>query len=172
MRRRGERGRRPASLVPATSGIAVGIAGVGLAGMGLWARREVRATLERERIVSTPDATPASAPVVTGSAARSMAEVIRGRTLAAAGGRTYAETDPYVGTDGNGTSDAEHALVDERTGRPVEHPDHALWVQSTTLQTALMQAYIGSRLADLMIALGAAFAAVGAGLVAAAGRRR
>lgn len=61
---------------------------------------------------------------------------------------------------------------DERTREPVENPKHLLWLQSTTLQTALMQAYMGSRIAELMIGLGAALAVAGAGVTAAAGSRR
>lgn len=119
----------------------VSLAGLGFVAAGVWARREVQAGLARERIVTgfTPS------PVTTGPAARALAEEIRSSTLAAADGRTYAETE----TD----SDA-----------------HTLWIQSTTLQTALMQAYMGSRLADLTIGLGAAFLAVGAGLSAVARR--
>jgi hypothetical protein len=101
-----------------------------------------------------------------------MAEVIRARTLSAAGGLTYAETPSYLGVDGAPTSDASQALRDERTGAPVESPDHALWIQSTTLQSALMQAYLAFRLAELTAALGAAFVAVGAGLGAAGRARR
>ena len=99
-----------------------------------------------------------------------MAELIRQNTVEAAGGHTYAEVDPYVDTDGNTTPDAERAAKDERTGEPVESPAHALWIQSTTLQTALMQAYTAFRLSELTVALGASFVAVGIGL-AAVGRR-
>lgn len=159
-----------ATVVARTSAFVVGLAGLGLVGAGMWARREIRLGLARERIVSTPDAEPPSAPVLSGEAARSMAEVIRSNTLKATGGRPYAETDAYVDEDGKPTPDAERALTDERTGQPVEHPDHALWIQSTTLQTALMQAYVALRLSELTIALGGAFVAVGLGL-AAAGRR-
>lgn len=100
-----------------------------------------------------------------------MAEFIRRNTVDAAGGRTYAETDPYVDAGGRPTPDRGLAAKDERTGQPVENPDHALWIQSTALQTALMQAYVALRLAELTVALGASFAAAGAG-IAAAGRRR
>ncbi|HET8652267.1 MAG TPA: hypothetical protein VFM13_06815 [Gaiellaceae bacterium] len=150
------------------SGVLLALAGVGFVGAGMWARNEVRQALARERIVSTSDAEPPEAPVTTAAAARSMAEVIRGRTLSAAGDRTYAETATYIDAEGNPTSDSESALKDERTGQPVENPDHALWVQSTTLQTALMQAYLSARLAELTIAMGAALVAAGAGIVAAA----
>jgi hypothetical protein len=123
-------------------GLAVGCAGLGFVGAGLWARRDVKRMLARERIVNPDDATPVDGP----AGARAMAELIRRRTIEATDGRTYAETD-------------------------VESPDHALWIQSTTLQTALTQAYMAFRLAELTIALGGAFVAIGAGL-AAAGRGR
>jgi hypothetical protein len=160
------------SAVATASGLVLGLAGAGFVGTGLWARREVEQTLAREKIVSTSDAEPPDAPVTSAAAARSLAEVIRRRTLAAAGGRTYAETDPFVDGEGGTTSDAAAALKDERTGQPIENPDHALWVQSTTLQTALMQAYVSFRLAELTLALGAAFVAAGAGLVAVGQSRR
>jgi hypothetical protein len=156
--------------VPAAAGVGVGLAGLALAGVGLWARRDVACALARERIVSTPSATPPSAPVTGAAAARSMAEVIRESTLAATGGRTYSETPSYVDADGEPTSDRAKALVDERTGQPVAHPDSALWVQATTLQSALMQAYMAFRLAELTVAIGGAFVLAGIG-IASAGRR-
>lgn len=154
------------------SGMVVASAGAGLVGAGLWARREVERVLARERIVSTSDAKPPKARVTSASAARSMAEVIRRHTLAATDGRTYTETEEFVGADGNPTSDATSALRDASTGRPIENPEHALWLQSTTLQTALMQAYLSSRLAELTVALGASLIAAGAGIAAAGGGRR
>ena len=157
-----------ASRLPATTGATVSLAGIAFVGAGLWARREVHAGLARERIVGTSDSSPANAPIKNGSAARSLAEAIRRSTVAAADGRTYAETDMFVGVDGSPTSDEARAIVDERTGKPVQHPDQTLWLQSTTLQTALMQAYMGERLADLTVGLGAAFFAAGLGLAAVA----
>lgn len=155
-----------------TSGIVVALGGLGFVAAGLWARREVGYALARERVVSTPDAEPPEAPVRSGAAARSLAEVIRERTLAAAGGRTYSETKAYLDGEGNPTADAASALKDERTGQPVENPDHALWIQSMTLQNALMQAYVSARLAELTIALGATLAAAGTGIAAAGAARR
>jgi hypothetical protein len=149
---------RRSLLVPA-AGTATGLAGVGLVGVGLWARREARRALARERIVGVADA-----PVTTASAARALAETIRANTIEDTGGRTYAEVEPYVDPEGNPTSDAARAAKDERTGQAVESPQHDLWIQSTALQTALMQAYVAFRLAELTVAIGAAFIAVGAGL--------
>jgi len=147
------------------------VVGAGLVSVGLWARREVRTSLIRERIVS-PGGSGRDSRVTCGSAARSLAELIRGSALESAGGRTYAETDPYLDCDGNPTSDRGAALLDERTGEPLENPKHVVWLQATTLQTALMQAYMGSRVAGLTIGLGAALVAAGAGVTAAAGFRR
>jgi hypothetical protein len=128
--------------------------------------------LSRERIVSTSDAKPPNAPVRTAAAARSMAEVIRSATLSATGGRTYAETEEFVDGNGNATSDAASASKDDRTGQPLENPEHALWLQSMTLQTALMQAYLSARLADLTVGLGVALVAGGAGITLAAAAQR
>ena len=151
-------------------GACVGLSGVGFALVGLWARREVRRALAEEHIVMPAEAGSAAACVTTGAAARSMAELIRKNTLEATAGRTYSEIPAYVDEEGGPTSEVERAIRDERTGGPLEHPDHELWIQSTTLQTALTQAFIASRLAELTVALGTTFAAVGIGL-AATGRR-
>lgn len=82
------------------------------------------------------------------------------------GRRVYAKVDPYVDDSGTPTAEAERAAKDERTGGRLENPEHALWIQSTALQAAPIQAYVGFRLAELTVALGAAFVAAGAGLTA------
>lgn len=150
------------------AGAAVGLAGVGFICTGLWARRDIGRVLAQERIVSPTDA---NARVTSATAARALAEFIRQNTVSATGGRTYAEIDPYLDADGNPTADADSAAKDERTGQPVENPDHDLWIQSTTLRTALTQAYMAFRVAELTVAVGAAFVAAGIGLSIAGGRR-
>lgn len=147
------------------AGTSVVLAGLGLVGLGLWARHDVRRGLSRERIVA-----PGGESVTSASAARSLAEVIREQTLEATSGKTYAETGEYLAADGSATSDVTNAMTDEKTGSPVKNPDVDLWIQSTTLQTALMQAYMAFRVADLMVALGGALALAGAGIAAAARR--
>lgn len=154
----------------AAAGACTLAAGVGLIAVGLWGRLDVRRGLARERIVSTPDAKPPSRPVTSAAAARSMAEVIRANTLSATEGRTYGETAAYVDENGTPTDDRALAARHPVTGAPVESPEHALWIQSTALQTALMEAYLAARLAELTVALGAAFVGVGTGLIAAARR--
>lgn len=140
------------------------LAGLAIAGVGLWARRDVKQGLTRERIVGP------GGSVTSAASARSLAETIREQTLEATGGRTYAETEPYLTGNGTTTSDAAGAVVDETTGKPVANPDVALWVQSTTLQTALMQAYMAFRLSDLMLGLGGTLALAGAGIAVASRR--
>lgn len=152
---------------PAAAGGAVGLAGAGLVAVGLWARREATAALARERVTGLGEG---DRPVTSAAGARELAELIRRNTVESAGGRTYAETDAYLDADGNPTPDAGKAARDERTGAPLENPAHALWLQSTTLQTALMQAYMALRLAELTVAVGASFLAAGAGIAAAARR--
>ena len=153
-----------------TAGVSTVAAGLGLVGLGLWARRDVRRGLERERIVSTPGSKPPSAPVVDAAAAHSLAEVIRDATLSSTGGATYGETPSYVDAEGRPTSDRDAAALDPVTGEPVQNPAQALWLQSTTLQTALMQAYLAQRVAELTVGLGVVLVGVGTGLTAV--RRR
>jgi hypothetical protein len=130
----------------------------------------VRRALAQERITGTGDMRPPNAPVTSAPAARALAEVIRRQTVRATGGRTYSETDQFLSREGGCTSDPSVALTDDRTGRPVTNPDYELWIRSTTLQSALMQAYLAFRLADLTTALGGALLAAGAGVAAAARR--
>ena len=92
------------------AGVSTLAAGFGLVGLGLWARRDVRRGLERERIVSTPGSKPPSAPVVDAGAARSLAEVIRGATLSSTGGTTYGDTPSYVDAEGRPTPERKLAM--------------------------------------------------------------
>ena len=159
-----------ASLVLTATGAVVGLAGAAFIGTGLWGRRETRCALARERIELPVEDGGSASRLLTAPAVRTASELIRRNTLAATGDRTYAEIEPYLDAERKPTADQAHAALDERTGAPVENPDHALWIQSTTLQAALQQAYIAFRLSELTVALGAAFIAAGLGL-AAAGRR-
>ena len=163
-------GEAGSSFVPVAAGAGVGIAGLGLVGAGLRARREARRTLVQER-VADDSAAPPGALVTSATGVRALAEHIRRNTLESTGGRTYAEVEPYLDPDGQPTPDAARAATDERTGQPIENPDHDLWLQSITLQTALTQAYLAFRLSELVLAVGTSFVAVGFGL-AVAGRPR
>lgn len=163
-------GSGPLALTTST-GAALGFIGAVFVGVGLWGRRETKRALARERIEDPVGRGRPGTQVATAGAARSAAEFIRRNTLAATGGRTYAEIEPYLDAEGRPTSDASQAAKDVQTGKPLENPDHDLWIQSTTLQSALLQAYMAFRLSDLTVALGAALALAGLGL-AAVGRQR
>lgn len=136
-------------------------------GLGIKARHDVGAALSRERITATGGMSRPGATVRSPADARELAEVIRQATVDAAGGLTYSNTPPYLDPGGEPTADEGKALRDERTGRPVPNPSYSLWVQSTTLQTALMQAYIGFRVAEFTAAAGAAFVLTGLGFAMA-----
>ena len=157
------------SSVATAAGFAVGLAGLVFVGTGLWGRREVGRALAEERILH-PALPAGDATVTSASRARSLAEFIRQSTVDATAGRTYAQIEPYLDSGGAPTADSANAARDERTGQPLANPDASLWIQSTTLQTALMQAYMAFRVSESTAALGAVLLAAGAGL-AAAGRR-
>lgn len=157
------------SPVEAAAGFVVGVAGLVSIGTGFWGRREVRRALARERILH-PGLAEGCAAVESAARARSLAEFIRQSTLEATAGRTYAEIEPYLDASGAPTADSTNAGRDERTGQPLANPDASLWIQSTTFQTALLQAYMAFRVSEAAVALGAVLLVAGAGL-AAAGRR-
>jgi hypothetical protein len=150
---------------------AVALAGLGVACAGMWARRDVRRSLVRERIepIGSRDG---GAVVSTPAGARALAELIRGSVLESTRGSTYVEVDAYLDADGRPTADGVTAARDPNTGRQLENPDHALCLEATTLQTALMQAYVAFRLAELTIALGASIALAGVAIGSLARRRR
>lgn len=154
----------------AVAGPAVALVGLGVACAGVWARRDVRRALARERIEPIGSADGGEV-ISTPAGARALAEFIRGSVLESTHGSTYAEVDAYLDAEGRPTADAVTAARDPNTGRPLENPDHALWLEATTLQTALMQAYVAFRLAELTIAVGASLALAGVA-IGSLGRRR
>jgi len=121
-------------------------------------------------VLEVHDAGRGALDVVGAAAARSLAETIRETTLSATEGRTYGETPSYVDADGRPTPERALAATDPLTGAPVDNPQAQLWVTSTALQSALMQAYLAQRLAELTAGLGAVLVGVGAGLAAASRR--
>lgn len=166
----GRRSEASSSSTATVAGATVTVAGLGMAGVGLWARRDVERALARERIAPIGSEVD-GAVVSSGAEARSLAEFIRESTLESTGGRTYAEVDAYLDESRDPIADAARAATDPRTGGPIANPDHSLWIESTALQTALMQAYMGFRLAELTIGLGGSLALTGVG-IAALGRRQ
>jgi hypothetical protein len=146
------------------AGASLGAVGAACAVAGARAYRDVRTTLERERVTGVGGGVPVGTAVRDPASARAMAETIRCRTLDTTEGRTYAEVSSYVDAEGQPTRDRASALVDERTGTPLRNPEVDLWLQSMTLQSALMQAYAGFRVAQLTMAVGGALALAGLGV--------
>lgn len=141
-----------------------------LVAAGAWAHRDVRRALERERVAGIGGAVPAGKPIRSAADARAMAETIREKTLEATGGVTYAEAPSFVTADGVATGSAADAAQHPVTGAPMRNPDVDLWLQSMTLQSALMQAYMGFRVAELTAAIGTCLGALGVGVALTARR--
>jgi hypothetical protein len=73
---------------------------------------------------------------------------------------------PTDAAGGRPAADRALAATDTLAGASVEDGHTALWVESTELQTMLIQAYLARRLAELTTGLGAVLVGVGAGLAA------
>ena len=113
-------------------------AGVVMLIMGVDARSQVAANLAAENITTPDDAAIPNAPVTNAATAMAQAEIIQDHTLETTGGQTWADMD------------REDEL------RPY-------YLQAVTLRTSLMSAYMGFKVAELVIGLGALFLVVGAG---------
>jgi hypothetical protein len=142
-------------------------AGLGSIAIGALGRREVRATITREKVVGTPDMHPdiAGQPIDTGAKAKKFADGMREHTLAMTGGKTYGEMPRYLDAAGRPTDDAAEAARDPRTGGPVPNSGRDVWVTSTALQTALTTSYFAEQVALFSIAMGVAQVLTGTGFV-------
>jgi len=137
--------------------------GIGAVYMGIDGRARVHSDLAREQIVGTDDSTIPGQKVDTGSEARAFAAVIRKHTLAATGGKTYAQMERFIGKDGKPTSDEKLAAVDPKTGKPVENGLRNMWINATALSTALNTAYFAESVATFAIVMGIALLLAGLG---------
>ncbi len=146
------------------AGIVLVAFGVGALWLGITGYDTVRTELARENITFTPDTAKAGEKVDTGAEAREFAAVMRGHTLEATGGQTYAEMGRYLDANGKPTSDQAAAAVGP-TGAPVENPLRAMWVNETALTTALNMAYFGEKVAIFGIVVGIAFVLAGIGFL-------
>ena len=97
--------------------------GIGAIAVGFDGRSDVRNELARENIVGTPDmAKVANERIDTGGEARDFAAGMREHTLAATGGKTYAEMPRFLDESGKGTNDEKAAATDPKSGEPVSNP--------------------------------------------------
>jgi hypothetical protein len=138
--------------------------GIGAVVAGLVGRDQVRTELAREQIVGTPDMKGiAGEKVDTGSEARSFATAMRGHTLEATGGKTYAQMPRFQGKNGQPTNDENAAAVDPKSGKPVDNPARNIWVTETALTSALNTAYFAENVALFAIVMGIALLLTGIG---------
>ena len=116
-------------------------AGVFMIVEGRAAHNEVRDTLADERIITSEDAEIPLADVDSAAEAKAQADVIRAHILETTDGKTYAELDR-------------------------EDPNRALYLNSVTLRTALMESYLAFKVSDLVVGLGAILVLLGLSHVA------
>jgi len=108
---------------------------------GRAAHDEVSTTLAEERIITSEDAAIPLAAVDSAAEAKAQADIIREHALATTGGKTYAELDR-------------------------EDPARAVYLNSVTLRTALMESYLAFKVSELVVGLGAIVALLGLSHVA------
>jgi hypothetical protein len=161
--------------------------GVGALIVGVNGRSTVHSSLAQEKIVGTPDMTPAAIaaeakeaglpssiqlPTVAvagkainnGERARAFASYMRIHALEATGGKTYAELPRFATADGKGTNDPAQAQKAE-SGQPLDNPVRALWITETALTTALNTSYMAEQLSIFGMVVGIALLLTGIGLL-------
>ena len=165
------------------------VAGTVSIGVGALGVNEVRDTLAQEKIVGSPDMTPAGIragaeeagldaasldipelaiagkTVDTGEEAKAFAAYMRIHALEATGGEVYAEMGRFLDENGKPTNDEAAAAKDPKTGEPVANGARQLWVTETALATALNTSFFAERVAFFTIAMGGALLLVGIGFL-------
>jgi hypothetical protein len=152
---------------------------------GIDGHSTVRDALAQEKIVGTPEFTPAAIaskarqaglrnvplptcsvagkPITTGDSARCFAEYMRVDALTATHGATYAQMPRFATKDNKGTNDPAAALA-YPNGEPMNNPARQVWVTETALSTALNTSYMAEQISLFGIVVGAALLLVGMAL--------
>jgi hypothetical protein len=171
--------------------VAFGIAAIV---MGANGRSTVNSNLAEQKIVGSPDMTPAgikaeaakagltnvafptcsaaNKPVEDGTTARCFAQYMKIHALEATGGQLYSQMPRYATANGKGTN--EEALALKEGGRPVANKAREVWVQETALSTALNTSYMATQISLFGIVVGVALllAGLGFGILAVGGALR
>ncbi|HUA11390.1 MAG TPA: hypothetical protein VMA83_05245 [Solirubrobacteraceae bacterium] len=148
-------------------------------------RNTVNSSLKEQKIVGTPDMTPAgikaeaqkagldvatitfptcsvaNQPVTEATRARCFAQYMKIHALEATGGQLYSQMPRYATANGKGTNEVSEALV--VGGKPVENAARNVWVQETALSTALNTSYMASQIATFGVVVGIAMILSGIG---------
>ncbi len=160
--------------------------GIGAIVLGASGKSTVNSNLAEQKIVGTPDMTPAAIKaeaakaglntsqialpscsvankaVTDGSTARCFAQYMKIHALEATEGRVYSEMPRYASADGAGTNEEAKALKGP-TGKPVENPARNVWIQETALSTALNTSYMANQISLFGIVVGIALLLSGLG---------
>ncbi|MPZ48107.1 MAG: hypothetical protein GEU75_02140 [Dehalococcoidia bacterium] len=127
-------------LAPLQLGIGFAAGGVYMISQGLAAKKEVRAALVAEQIISSAESRIPRALVQDAETAAAQAEVIRTHSLRETEGKTFAQI-------------------------PRGDPMRDYYLHAVTLRTALGLAIMGFKISDLVVGMGAFMTATGAALV-------
>ena len=145
--------------------------GIGAIAIGATGLSDVRDELAQQRIVAGEDAAEltdgrlqAGDEIDTGAEARAFADIMEAHTLAATGGKRYAEMGRFLTESGEDTNDESQAAKTEE-GRPVENGLRNMWVTETALSTALNTAFFAERVAVFSIVMGIALLLTGIGFL-------
>jgi hypothetical protein len=167
---------------------AVVLIGFGIASivMGASGGNTVRSNLAEQKIVGTPDMTPAGITaeakkahldtskiaipscsvagktVNSGSTARCFAQYMTIHALEATGGLYYSQMPRYATANGEGTNEETKALKSAK-GIPVDNPAREVWIQETALATGLNTSYMASQVSLFGIVVGIALLLSGFG---------
>jgi hypothetical protein len=163
--------------------IAFGIASIAI---GIGGRSTVNNSLAEQKVVGTPDMTPAgikaeatkaglnvsklSIPscsvaneaITSGTDARCFAQYMTIHALEATGGKYYSQMPRYASANGEGTN-VEADAVKGKNGQPVDNPAREVWIQETALSTGLNTSYMASQISLFGIVVGIALLLSGLG---------
>jgi hypothetical protein len=171
-------------------GIAAGailiLFGIGAIVLSVQGKNTVTDSLTTEKIVGSPDMSPAeiekeataaglknvdvpscdvaNEPIDTGAEAKCFAEYMHIHALEASGGLVYAEMPRYATADGRGTNDPEQAQKNAN-GQPTSNAARDLWVTETALATALNVSYMADQLGNFGLIVGIALLLAGIGFL-------
>jgi hypothetical protein len=179
---------RPFAIGGVIASLILIIVGVGAIGIGASGHNEVGTSLTREKIIGTPDMTPAAInasikeaglqnvsgvptcsvagkAVDSGANAKCFAQYMRIHALEATGGRTYSQMGQYLTAAGKETSDKALAAKDPKSGQPVPNAARNVWVTETALGTALNTSFFAQQVALFSIVMGIALLLSGVGFL-------
>jgi hypothetical protein len=177
------------------SGAILILFGIAVIIMSLLGRGIVNDELSQQKIVGTPDMSPAGIqkeidaakldvsapdcdvagkPIDSGPRARCFSEYMHIHALLGSGGFVYAEMGQYLAkpstpadqlTPDGATNNTEFAKTDPATGKPAANTSRNIWVTETALATGLDVAYMSSLLVLFSLIVGIALLLAGGGLL-------